>query len=232
MVSDGFGLIETRVAILVRLAFLRKYFAQLTTFLFIGNELLCRRLLVTIDRVDVFSFEKLRLQFRVVLSWLAFQKYLYEGAITYSLFIWLSRFSLTFNASSLQPHLPRSVCPMNVKKYFCCVPIINVRQSVTVSHDKGVQHNSIDAAPSTEVYKNVAFIEDEKRGSLDSRRPSAQSIGARRASGFSEDSKDSQGKLKEVCFRDIRINNLHGSQSSLNSGTGSNGGSFSKVREC
>ena len=78
---------------------------------------------------------------------------------------------------------------MNVKKFFCCVPIINVRQSVTVSHDKAVQHTAVE--PEDEGYKNVAFIEPRRE---------------------SEDSKKGIGPA------DVTMWNVHGSNSSLNSG--------------
>ena len=121
---------------------------------------------------------------------------------------------------------------MNVKKYFCCVPIINVRQSLVLHHDKSTQHDtgsstnnpppsrSLPTAPAlpaatppgdpAEGYKNVAFLEDEKenRGPrLDVRR---------RSSALSQDSSVSNGRTKGINFNDIVINTgLNGSQNSL-----------------
>lgn len=78
---------------------------------------------------------------------------------------------------------------------------------MTVSHDKGVQHNSLECSNNNEVYKNVAFLDTERRSSN----------GERRFSNDSKISKDSNGKAKEICYNDILINNLNGSQSSINS---------------
>ena len=132
---------------------------------------------------------------------------------------------------------------MNVKKYFCCVPIINVRQSVTVSHDKGTQLNGFEpehvTAGNHEVYKNVAF-RDEDRGIKDpggvnncnNSIPTPCNLDARRSSELSQESKDStmsNGKPKTLCFNDIVVANLNGSSSSVNTDRSSNQSSFIKV---
>jgi len=85
---------------------------------------------------------------------------------------------------------------MNVKKFFCCVPIINVRQSVTLSHDKAVQHEQPEPEDNNEPeinegYKNVAFIEPRR---------------------------ESDGTVKGIGPADVSLWNVHGSNSSLNSG--------------
>ena len=127
---------------------------------------------------------------------------------------------------------------MNVKKFFCCVPIINVRQSVVVSH-KSTQHDagtsttdqpplprSLPAAPYPhgdpalpaattpvdhgEGYKNAVFLEDDK----ENRGPRLDV--RRRSSALSQDSSVSNGRPRGINFNDIVINaGLNGSQNSL-----------------
>ena len=108
---------------------------------------------------------------------------------------------------------------MNVKKYFCCVPIINVRQSVTVSHDKSTQHNGVvegtDEGGKHEVYKNITFKEEQdlvKDPEL-SQYPNRD---FRRGSGLSQASTISNGKPKSLCFTDIAIGHDNNSTGSSN----------------
>ena len=131
---------------------------------------------------------------------------------------------------------------MNVKKYFCCVPIINVRQSVTVSHDKGTQLNGFEpehvTSPNHEVYKNVAFREEDRAvkdvgDGVNNNIPPPQNLDVRRCSELSQESKDSSmsnGKPKTLCFNDIVVANLNGSNSSVNTDRSSNQSGFAKVR--
>ena len=89
---------------------------------------------------------------------------------------------------------------MNVKKFFCCVPIINVRQSVTVSHDKAVQHTAVE--PEDEGYKNEPSGEDEGYKNV----------------AFIEPRRESEDSKKGIGPADVTMWNVHGSNSSLNSG--------------
>ena len=126
---------------------------------------------------------------------------------------------------------------MNVKKYFCCVPIINVRQSVTVSHDKGTQLNGFEPDHGTanhEVYKNVAFQDEDhsvkEPGVTNILSP--RNLDVRRCSELSQESKDSSmsnGKPKTLCFNDIVVANLNGSNSSVNTDRSSTQSGFVKV---
>lgn len=104
---------------------------------------------------------------------------------------------------------------MNVKKYFCCVPIINVRQSVTVSHDKSTQHNGLlQEGPGDgggggkrgkhEVYKNITFKDHEQDDFMKEHEATLYSaLDFRRGSNFSQASSISNGKPKSLRFTDI-----------------------------
>ena len=100
---------------------------------------------------------------------------------------------------------------MNVKKFFCCVPIINVRQSVTVSHDKAVQHTAVE--PEDEGYKNEPSGEDEGYKN----EPSGEDEGYKNVA-FIEPRRESEDSKKGIGPADVTMWNVHGSNSSLNSG--------------
>ena len=128
---------------------------------------------------------------------------------------------------------------MNIKKLFCCVPIINVRQNLTLTHDKAVQYNHVDIVyPPNEVrpnevrltsykdecYRNAGFVEGEqhsKRVSLDSCNGSSPGCRGPEGDNTGLELKERHplqegGKPKEVSYHEILINHLTDSISSIN----------------
>ena len=108
---------------------------------------------------------------------------------------------------------------MDVKKFFCCVPIINVRQSVTLSQDKGCQYDS--SINSVEVYKNINFTEDPFPADV----AAPPHLESRRLSS------DLPTEKKTLCFNDIIVTEGTGSVSSVNTDKSgiSNHSAFLKV---
>jgi hypothetical protein len=111
---------------------------------------------------------------------------------------------------------------MDVKKFFCCVPIINVRQSVTLSQDKGCQYDS--SINSVEVYKNINFTEGNT--STPPEKLYLESQGSQRRL-----STDTPAEKKTLCFNDILVTEGTGSVSSVNTDKSgiSNHSAFLKV---
>ena len=107
---------------------------------------------------------------------------------------------------------------MDVKKFFCCVPIINVRQSVTLSQDKGCQYDS--SINSLEVYKNINFTDGPYH---------PEDAPPEKLYLDTERRRSSTDQKKILSFNDIVMTEGTGSVSSVNTDKSSNHSTLLKV---